>query len=403
MFDRKNYYYPDLPKGFQITQMTKPCGIDGYLDIDMEDYTKRVYIHQLHLEEDTASLDHYNTFSLIDYNRSGIPLMEIVTEPCIESSDEAVRFLEVLRNIFIYLGVSEADSKKGQMRCDVNVSLKEEDATELGTKVEMKNINSFSNVKAAIEYEIKRQNELLDKGEKIVQETIGFSDEDGKTYSMREKVDAIDYKYFIEPNIPPVKVTKEFLDEIRSEIPKLELERQKEYTEEYGLSLYDAKILVKDKDLSDYFEDIIREGIDPTLAANWVIGVVSATLNKLEIELKDFFITSTMLANVIKLVKEDKISEALAKKTLYEAIEIKKDPMDIIKDKNLGQIKDDNVLSNYVKEAVDENPIQVEQYIKEGKDYVKNFFVGKVMAKTNRQADPKLTLELIVKELESRR
>ena len=220
---------------------------------------------------------------------------------------------------------------------------------------------------------------------------------------MREKVDAIDYKYFIEPNIPPVKVTKEFLDEIRSEIPKLELERQKEYTEEYGLSLYDAKILVKDKDLSDYFEDIIREGIDPTLAANWVIGVVSATLNKLEIELKDFFITSTMLANVIKLVKEDKISEALAKKTLYEAIEIKKDPMDIIKDKNLGQIKDDNVLSNYVKEAVDENPIQVEQYIKEGKDYVKNFFVGKVMAKTNRQADPKLTLELIVKELESRR
>ena len=175
IFDRKNYFYPDLPKGYQITQMTKPCGIDGYLDIDMEDYTKRVYIHQLHLEEDTASLDHYNTFSLIDYNRSGIPLMEIVTEPCIESSDEAVRFLEVLRNIFIYLGVSEADSKKGQMRCDVNVSLKEEDATELGTKVEMKNINSFSNVKAAIEYEIKRQNELLDKGEKIVQETSNDS------------------------------------------------------------------------------------------------------------------------------------------------------------------------------------------------------------------------------------
>ena len=203
LFDRKNYYYPDLPKGYQITQVTKPMGKNGYLKIVMPDYEKDVLIHQLHLEEDTASLDHYSTYSLIDYNRSGIPLIEIVTEPCISTSDEDVKFLETLREVFIYCGVSEADSKKGQMRCDVNISLTDSD--QLGTKVEMKNINSFSSVKAAIEYEIKRQNEVLDKGEKVIQETRRFDEETLKTYSMREKVDAVDYKYFIEPNIPPLK------------------------------------------------------------------------------------------------------------------------------------------------------------------------------------------------------
>lgn len=224
MFDRKNYFYPDLPKGYQITQVTKPMGRNGYLDILVDGSIKRVLIHQLHLEEDTASLEHDKNYSLIDYNRSGVPLMEIVTEPCLTSALEAVTFLEDLRDVFLYLGVSEAKTDKGQMRCDVNISLKEKGSDKLGTKVEMKNINSFTSVKEAIEYEIKRQSEALAKGEKIIQETRRI-DEMGKTHSMREKVDAIDYKYFVDANLPPVKITDAKKEELRSSIPKLKLDR----------------------------------------------------------------------------------------------------------------------------------------------------------------------------------
>ena len=226
IFDRKNYYYPDLPKGYQITQVTKPFGRNGHVSFLVNGVEKTVDIHQLHLEEDTASLEHCTNYSLIDYNRSGIPLMEIVTEPCIYSADEAVRFLETLRNIFLYCEVSEAKSDKGQMRCDVNISLMKDTDTEFGTKVEMKNINAFTSVKAAIEYEIKRQTEILERGEKVIQETRRI-DEDGKTYSMREKVDAVDYKYYIEPNLAPVKITDEMKQEVKKEIPELEYSRVK--------------------------------------------------------------------------------------------------------------------------------------------------------------------------------
>ncbi len=402
IFDRKNYFYPDLPKGYQITQVTKPCGIQGYLDIFVGEEEKRVYIHQLHLEEDTASLEHFANYSLIDYNRSGIPLMEIVTEPCISSADEAVSFLEALRNIFLYCGVSEARSDKGQMRCDVNISLMKEGDTKLGTKVEMKNINAFTSVRAAIEYEIKRQSEILDQGGTIKQETRRI-DEDGKTYSMREKVDAIDYKYFIEPNIPPVKLTPEYLDEIRKEIPVLEFARIKKYQNDFGLSFYDATVLAKDRGIADYFEEVIQEGAEPIDAASWVMTVVLGTLNKLEIPLTELFITPKMLAGVLRLIRQDKISLNHGKKIIYQAIEEKKDPLVIIEENHIEQIKDDQLILQHVQKAIEENPEQVRQYIEEGKDYVKNFFVGKVMQATNRQADPKVTLELIIQELEKRK
>ena len=235
IFDRKNYFYPDLPKGYQITQNTKPVGVNGYLDILVNGKEKRVTLHDIHLEEDTASLEHRKNYSLIDYNRSGVPLLEVVTNPCLESADEAVTYLEDLRDVFIFLGVSEARSNYGQMRCDVNISLKEKGSDILGTKVEMKNINAFNSVRQAIEYEIKRQSELLDKGEKIIQETRRIA-EDGKTYAMREKVDAVDYKYFVEPNIPSTKVTDEFLKELRESLPELKLARYKKYIEKYNLS-----------------------------------------------------------------------------------------------------------------------------------------------------------------------
>lgn len=399
LFDRKNYYYPDLPKGYQITQVTKPMGKNGYLKIVMPDYEKDILIHQLHLEEDTASLDHYPAYSLIDYNRSGIPLIEIVTEPCISNALEAVKFLETLRDVFIYCEVSEADSKKGQMRCDVNISLTDSD--KLGTKVEMKNINSFSSVKAAIEYEIKRQNEVLDKGEKVIQETRRFDEETMKTYSMREKVDAVDYKYFIEPNMPPVKLTKEFLDDIRKEIPRLQYERYHQYTNEYELSEYDSNVLVKDKDIADYFEKLISYGIKPKEACSWVTTVILGSLNKLNTDLEGLFITSKMLSEVIKLTLDNKISVGNAKKVLYRAMDEKVDPIKIIEKEHLRQIDDESVLVKLVNEALDEHEDIVLQF-KEGKEYVTNYFVGQVMKKTKGQASPVKTLEIIKEEIKKR-
>lgn len=402
IFDRKNYFYPDLPKGYQITQVTKPMGRDGYLDIRVGDAIKRIYIHQLHLEEDTASLDHMNNYSLIDYNRSGIPLMEIVTEPCMSSADEAVTFLEDLRDLFLFCEVSEARSNKGQMRCDVNISLMEEGSNVLGTKVEMKNINAFDQVRAAIEYEIKRQTEVLESGEKVVQETRRIAD-DGKTYPMRKKVDAIDYKYYIEPNLAPVKLTDEYLEEIRKTVPVLKLDREEMYMEKYNLSLYDASVLAKNRKIADYFEEVLGYGSDVLLTVNFVTTAVLSSLKKLEISIDQFFITPKMLSGVIDLVYAKKISLDNAKKILYQAIEKKKDPLEIINESNISQISDDSKLLEFIKEAIDENPDQVRQYVEEGKDYVVNYFIGKVIQKSNRQANPNRSLELIKIELEKRK
>lgn len=402
IFDRKNYFYPDLPKGYQITQVTKPMGRDGYLDIRVGDAIKRIYIHQLHLEEDTASLDHMNNYSLIDYNRSGIPLMEIVTEPCMSSADEAVTFLEDLRDLFLFCEVSEARSNKGQMRCDVNISLMEEGSNVLGTKVEMKNINAFDQVRAAIEYEIKRQTEVLESGEKVIQETRRIAD-DGKTYPMRKKVDAIDYKYYIEPNLAPVKLTDEYLEEIRKTVPVLKLDREEMYMEKYNLSLYDASVLAKNRKIADYFEEVLGYGSDVLLTINFVTTAVLSSLKKLEISIDQFFITPKMLSGVIDLVYAKKISLDNAKKILYQAIEKKKDPLEIINESNISQISDDSKLLEFIKEAIDENPDQVRQYVEEGKDYVVNYFIGKVMQKSNRQANPNRSLELIKIELEKRK
>lgn len=401
IFDRKNYYYPDLPKGYQITQNTKPMGTNGYLDILVNNHVKRVSIHDLHLEEDTASLEHYPKYSLIDYNRSGIPLMEIVTEPCMESADEAVTFLEDLRDVFLYLGVSEAKSNYGQMRCDVNISLMKETDTELGTKVEMKNINAFNNVRAAIEYEIKRQSEILNKGEKVVQETRRIA-EDGKTYSMRAKVDAVDYKYFIEPNIPSTPVTDDLLYELKSKLPELKLDRYFKYIEKLGISEYDAAILSKERSLSDYFEEVISYGSNVALTVNFTTTAILSTLNKLEIKINELFITPKMLSGVINYVNEGKMSLDAAKKLLYKAIDEKIDPNELIKKESLVQINDSDKLLSLINECMQENKEVVRQYVEEGNKSAINFFVGQVMKKSNRQANPNKSRELITEELERR-
>lgn len=402
IFDRKNYYYPDLPKGYQITQNTKPMGINGYLDILVNGHIKRVDIHDLHLEEDTASLEHYPKYSLIDYNRSGIPLMEIVTEPCMESADEAVTFLEDLRDVFLYLGVSEARSNYGQMRCDVNISLMKDTDTELGTKVEMKNINAFNNVRAAIEYEIKRQSEILNRGEKVVQETRRIA-EDGKTYSMREKVDAVDYKYFIEPNIPSTPITDDFLYELKSELPELKLDRYFKYIEKYDISEYDATILSKERSVADYFESVISSGCDVSLAVNFVTTTILSTINKLDIKIDELFITPDMLSGVINYVSSGKMSLDAAKKLLYKAIDEKVDPNELIKKESLVQINDKDELLTLIRSCMDENLEVVRQYVEDGNMSAGNFFIGQVMKKSNRQANPNISKELIFEELERRK
>ena len=402
IFDRKNYYYPDLPKGYQITQNTKPMGINGYLDILVNGHIKRVDIHDLHLEEDTASLEHYPKYSLIDYNRSGIPLMEIVTEPCMESADEAVTFLEDLRDVFLYLGVSEARSNYGQMRCDVNISLMKDTDTELGTKVEMKNINAFNNVRAAIEYEIKRQSEILNRGEKVVQETRRIA-EDGKTYSMREKVDAVDYKYFIEPNIPSTPITDDFLYELKSELPELKLDRYFKYIEKYNISEYDATILSKERSVADYFESVISSGCDVSLAVNFVTTTILSTINKLDIKIDELFITPDMLSGVINYVASGKMSLDAAKKLLYKAIDEKVDPNELIKKESLVQINDKDELLTLIRSCMDENLEVVRQYVEDGNMSAGNFFIGQVMKKSNRQANPNISKKLIFEELERRK
>ena len=402
IFDRKNYYYADLPKGYQITQNTKPVGVNGYLDILVNGKEKRVTLHDIHLEEDTASLEHYKNYSLIDYNRSGIPLLEIVTDPCINSADEAVTYLEDLRDIFLYLGVSEARSNYGQMRCDVNISLMKETDKELGTKVEMKNINAFNSVRAAIEYEIKRQSELLDKGEKVVQETRRIA-EDGKTYSMREKVDAVDYKYFIEPNIPSTPITKKLLKELKEELPELKLERYLKYVNEYKISEYDAGVLSKRRDISDYFEEVLKDTKDYDLAVNFVSTSILSTLNKLEIEIEDLFITPKMLSGIVNTVSKKDMSLDAAKKLLYKAIEEKVDPNELIKKQNLKQISDEDTLLELITKIMDENKEVVRQYVEDNNMSAINFFIGQTMKQSNRQANPNMSKEIITKELERRK
>lgn len=396
IFDRKNYYYPDLPKGYQITQMTKPVGINGYLDMEVNGEIKRVDIHDIHLEEDTASLDHYDTYSLIDYNRSGIPLIETVTEPCMHSKEEALTFLETLRSLIVYCGVSQARSDKGQMRCDVNVSLSDTD--KLGSKVEIKNINSFYNVGRAIDFEIERQTEILQNGGVVEQETRRLDDETGETFHMRSKVDAVDYKYFIEPNIAPTPVTCEMLYEIRKTIPMLQLERKQMYKENYDLSEYDSEVLVKVKENSDFFNECVNLGADPKKACNWVTGMLMGYLNTNEMKVQDVPVKPIMIKDLIDLIDNKTISSKQAKEVFEDMITSGKAPKEIVKEKGMMQITDDSAIHDVVMEVLKENDTQAREYNPE-KTRMIDFFVGQVMKKTRGKANPAKTMQMLKEEL----
>ena len=400
-FDRKNYYYPDLPKGYQITQMHDPVGVNGKIMIECDGYSKEVLIHDIHLEEDSASLDHYSDVSLIDYNRAGVPLLELVTEPCLNSAAEAVAFLENMRRIYQYCDISEADTKKGQIRCDVNVSIMDYDSDVLGTKVEIKNVNSFANVSEAIEYEIKRQSELKAAGryDEVVQETRRFDEETGTTIHMRSKVYAIDYKYFVEPNIPKYKINKEWLEEIRKTIPMLPRERKYKYINEYNLSEYDTNIIIKEKDYADYFEECLKLGIDKKLAANWLTVQIIAYLNKNYITLEEFFLKPNLLKQILEPLEKNIISSKQAKDIFLKALEEEKEPRTYINEDNL-QMSDKEKLNDIIDNLINRNEKQVEEY-KNGKSNLFDFFVGQVMKETKGKANPVLTKEILRNKLDN--
>lgn len=398
MFDRKNYYYPDLPKGYQITQMTKPVGVDGYLMINVEGKDLRVGIHDIHLEEDTASMEHFSDYSLIDYNRAGVPLLETVTTPSLHSADEAIAFLEALKGIFLYTGVSEARTDRGEMRVDVNISLSKDDT--LGTRTEMKNINSFNNVRLAIESEIKRQTEMLDNGGVIEQETRRFDEKELKTYLMRSKVDAVDYKYYIEPNIPPIKITDEWIDEIKKDIPMLQFDRINKYMNELGLSRYDSEILVHDKKVSDYFEKVINMGVSAKSAANWITTTIMGYLNKENKNIDEIPLTEDYLVELINLVEEGKISSKQSKQIFEHVLTENKRPKDLVKELGMTQITDDKIIRDIVIEVLDKHPDLIEDH-KKGKNTF-DYFVGQVMKATRGQANPGITANIIMEEIEKR-
>jgi aspartyl-tRNA(Asn)/glutamyl-tRNA(Gln) amidotransferase subunit B len=404
-FERKNYYYPDLPKGFQLTQETKPIpvGIYGEVEFEYNNEIKKIRINNVHLEEDAASLDHFFTTSNIDYNRCGVPLLELVTEPDIHSADEAIAFLEHMRSIYRYAGISEADSKKGQIRCDVNVSIMddtkdENDPSNWGTKVEIKNVNSFGGVRDAINYEIKRQTELKESGkyDEMLQQTRRWDEESGTTIYMRSKVDAIDYKYFVEPNIPKYKISDSWLEEIRKSIPELALERKQRYVS-LGLSEYDANVLVKDKDVSDYFDECLKLGLDAKTATNWVTVQIVGELNKDDSNIKDFFITPSRLKVILDNLSKGILSSKQAKEVFFKVLESHKEPTEFI-DINNAQISDAAQIEEIIDQVLARSEQQINDY-HNGRTNLFDYFVGQVMKETRGKANPTLTKEILNRKL----
>ncbi len=396
---RKNYFYPDLPKGYQISQYDKPLATDGYITIIVKDQEKKIRIHRLHIEEDAGKTIHEGSKSYVDLNRAGTPLMEIVTEPDISSPEEAKAYLEKLRNIMRYIGVSDADMEKGQLRCDVNISLKPKGSEKLGTKVELKNINSFRFIVKAIEYEIERQSKLLKKGEKIVQETRLFDPNSGKTYTMRTKEEAHDYRYFPDPDLLPVIIKEEEILKIKQSLPELPDEKLHRYVEKFDISIKLAEVLISDKNLANYFEEVLKLfPQNPKMVANWIVNELLGKLNEKSIDIKDSPIPPTYLTELLTLINDGTISGKIGKEIFEESFETQKSPKQIVEEKGLKQISNEDEIRSIVKDILSKFPQEVEKY-KAGNEKLFGFFVGQVMKETKGKANPALVNKIIKEEL----
>lgn len=401
-FDRKNYFYPDNPKAYQISQYDKPIGEHGWIDIEVNGEKKRIGITRLHLEEDAGKLTHTGDgFSLVDLNRQGTPLIEIVSEPDIRTPEEAYAYLEKLKSIIQYTGVSDCKMEEGSLRCDANISLRPVGQKEFGTKTELKNLNSFAFVQKGLEYEEIRQAEVLRAGGVIEQETRRYDEATKTTILMRVKEGSDDYRYFPDPDLVDLYIDDEWKARIRAEIPELPDARKKRYVEELGLPAYDAAVLTVTKEMSDFFDAAVASGADAKLASNWLMGDVSAYLNKNGKELNEIALKPESLAAMIKLIENGTISSKIAKQIFVDLVEKGGDPEAIVKEKGLVQISDEGELRRIINEALDKGPQSIEDY-KNGKEKALGFFVGQVMKATKGQANPPLVNKLLLEEIAKR-
>ena len=401
-FDRKNYYYPDSPKAYQITQFFQPLARDGYVEIEVHGKKKRIGIHEMHIEEDAGKNTHgTNGFSYVDLNRQGVPLLEVVSEPEISDPDEGYAYLEKLRKIVQFTGASDVKMEEGSMRVDTNISIRPAGQKELGTKVEMKNLNSFEHVRKSLAYEEKRQAQVLLSGGRVQISTRRFDEATGKTVLERVKEGDADYRYFPEPDIAPDHISDEWIEEIKSSLPRSAEERYNQYVNEFGLKEYDANVLLQTKESSDFFDKTVAAGADPQLAANWMNTQVNGYLNDNRVELADIKLMPENLAAMIKLIKDGTISSKIAKKVFAETIANGTDPKKYVEDQGMVQLSDTSVLEPMVKEVVDNNPQSVEDF-KNGKDRAIGFLVGQIMKQTRGKANPKVINQLLNDELQKR-
>lgn len=397
-FDRKQYFYPDLPKNYQISQFDQPICKNGFLMVG----DKKVRIQRIHMEEDAGKLVHAGAdrlhgsdYSLVDYNRTGTPLIEIVSEPDIRSAEEAREYAQTLRSILRYLEVCDGNLEEGSMRCDVNISLRPVGSDKFGTRTETKNVNSFKSLVRAVESEIERQTEILNSGGKIVQETRLFDESSNTTISMRSKEEAHDYRYFPEPDLVPLEISNKWIDEIRETIPELPNQKKIRYPKDYGLNIDDIKVLTEDRNMAEYYEAVVRMGANPKKAANWLIGPITAYLKEHKTDILGSCMTPTQLADLLGFIEKGLVNDNTAKTEIIgEMLTKGTDAEEIIKEKGLAQVSDEGPIKQAVKEILDANPSQVQE-LKSGKDKVKGFFVGQVMKKMGGKANPAIVNKLI--------
>lgn len=409
-FDRKQYFYPDLPKNYQISQYDLPIAQNGWLEIELvgEDgkpVRKRIGITRLHMEEDAGKLVHAgserlsgSSYSLVDYNRAGVPLVEIVSEPDIRSGQEAAEYASELRRIMRYLGVSDGNMQEGSLRCDVNISVRPVGTSEFGTKVEIKNMNSFNAIQRAIEYEIDRQIAAIEAGERIVQETRLWEEASQRTISMRSKEGSSDYRYFPEPDLPPIEVSAKQLEDWRADLPELPAQKRYRYETQWGLSPYDVRVLTDDKLVAEYFEATVGAGADCKQAANWIMGDITAYLKAQKLSINELAFKPANLAELISLIDTGTISGKIAKEILPELLVNGGSATQLIEAKGLSQISDTSAIEKIIDEVLAANPKELEQY-RAGKTKLQGFFVGQVMKQTGGRADPKLTNQLLMQKL----
>ena len=399
--DRKNYFYPDLPKSYQISQFDKPLCEHGYVEIeDEEGNKKKIRILRIHIEEDAGKLNH-NQFtggSLVDLNRAGVPLIEIVSEPDLRSTKEAEEYLKKVKSILEYIEVSDCKMQEGSFRADVNVSVRKKGATEFGTRTEMKNMNSFRSIIRGIEYETQRQIEVIENGGKIEQETLRWDDVSGKTFSMRDKEDAQDYRYFPEPDLVAIRLSEEYIENIKNNLPELPESRKQKYLSVYGLSEKDSRMLISSKYLSNMFEEAEKICKNGKAVANWLLSDVSRILNENEMEADSIPFTAEQLAKMIELIDKGIISSAIGKKVLEELFENPKDPEEIIKEKGWLQISDEGAIKEIVNKILEANPASVADF-KAGKDRALGFLVGQAMKETKGKANPQMLNKMFLEEL----